>query len=97
MEVYLNEIEYGDGIYGVEKASQEYFKKSAKNLSIEEAATLAGSLPNPRKWNVKLSPPVLSRRKAIILNTMNKTGPLKLVKHPYNIVKGKNLWEKIMD
>ncbi len=97
MEVYLNVIEYGDGIYGVEKAGQEYFKKPAKNLSMEEAATLAGSLPNPRKWNVKLSPPVLSRRKAIILNTMCKTGPLKLVKHPYNLVKGRNFWEKIMD
>jgi len=97
MEVYLNVIEYGDGVYGVEKAAQEYFKKPAKNLSMEEAATLAGSLPNPRKWNVKLSPPVLSRRKAIILNTMSKTGSLKLIKHPYNLVKGRNLWEKIMD
>ena len=97
MEVYLNVIEYGDGIYGVEKAAQEYFKKHAKNLSIEEAATLAGSLPNPRKWNVKLSPAVLSRRKAIILNTMCKTGSLKLIKHPYKQVEGKNLWEKIMD
>jgi len=97
MEVYLNVIEYGDGIYGVEKAAQEYFKKHAKNLTMEEAATLSGSLPNPKKWNVKLSPPVLSRRKAIILNTMSKTGPLKLIKHPYYQVKGKNLWEKIMD
>ena len=97
MEVYLNVIEYGDGIYGVDKAAQEYFKKPAKNLTMEEAATLAGSLPNPRKWNAKLSPPVLLRRKAIILNTMTRIGNLKLIKHPYNQVKGKNLWEKIMD
>lgn len=84
MEVYLNVIEYGDGIYGVERASQEYFKKPANKLSMDQAALLVASLPNPRKWNVKKSPSVLYKRKAIILRNMNILGPQKLVKHPYS-------------
>lgn len=89
MEVYLNVIEYGDGIYGVEEASQAYFKKPAFKLSMEQSALLVGSLPNPRKWNVKISPPVLQRRKAIILRNMVNIGPQKLEKHPYSEVRGK--------
>jgi monofunctional biosynthetic peptidoglycan transglycosylase len=51
MEVYLNVIETGDGIYGVEAASQTYFHKSSKKLSITEAARIAAILPNPREWS----------------------------------------------
>lgn len=51
MEVYLNVIELGNGIYGVEKAAQLYFKKSAKDVSRAEAALLAVCLPNPRKMS----------------------------------------------
>ena len=51
MEVYLNVIEFGDGIYGVEAASQHYFHKSAKKLTRNEAARLAAVLPSPRKRN----------------------------------------------
>lgn len=51
MEVYLTIAELGDGIYGVETASQTYFKKSAKNLSHHEAALLAAMLPSPLKRN----------------------------------------------
>lgn len=51
MEVYLNIIEFGDGIYGCEAAAQHYFNKSAKELTKTEAAQLAVSLPNPRKFN----------------------------------------------
>ncbi len=50
MEVYLNVIEMGDGIYGAEAASQEYFHKPARNLTRSEAAAIAAVLPNPRKW-----------------------------------------------
>ena len=50
MEVYLNVIEMGDGIYGAEMASQIYFKKSALELSTAEAALLASILPSPRKY-----------------------------------------------
>lgn len=51
MEVYLNVIEMGDGIYGAEMASQTYFKKSASKLSSTEAALLASILPSPRKYS----------------------------------------------
>lgn len=51
MEVYLNIIEFGDGIYGVEAASQHYFGHSAKTLSRNEAAQLAVTLPSPLKRN----------------------------------------------
>ena len=47
MEVYLSIAEWGDGIYGIEAASQHYFKKSANNLTQYEAALLAAALPNP--------------------------------------------------
>ena len=50
MEMYLNEIEMGDGIFGAEAASQFYFHKPALRLSREEAALIASVLPNPRRW-----------------------------------------------
>jgi monofunctional biosynthetic peptidoglycan transglycosylase len=51
MEVYLNIIEMGDGIYGAEAASQACFKHPAKKLSFKEAALIAAVLPNPLKWS----------------------------------------------
>jgi monofunctional biosynthetic peptidoglycan transglycosylase len=53
MEVYLNVIETGKGIYGVEAASQTYFNKPAKNLTRQQAAMIAACLPNPKKFTVK--------------------------------------------
>ncbi|PKP02483.1 MAG: monofunctional biosynthetic peptidoglycan transglycosylase [Bacteroidetes bacterium HGW-Bacteroidetes-6] len=90
MEVYLNVIEYGDGIYGVEEASEEYFKTHANKLSFDQAALLVASLPNPRKWNVKTGDPNLYSRKNIISRNMLNIGPQKLEKHPYSEVRGKN-------
>ena len=51
MEVYLNIIETGDGIYGVEAASKNYFHKPSSKLNIYEAARIAAILPDPRNWN----------------------------------------------
>ena len=51
--MYINVIEMGDGIYGIEAASKQYFKKSAKTLNAEEAAKIAACLPNPKKYKVK--------------------------------------------
>lgn len=51
MEVYLNVIEWGPGIYGVEAASRTYFHKPARRLTRYEAALLAAVLPNPRRWS----------------------------------------------
>lgn len=53
MEVYLNVIEFGDGIYGIEAASQHYYGKSSKRLTYSESKTLARILPNPLKRNPK--------------------------------------------
>ena len=52
LEVYLNTIEMGPGIFGIEAAAQQYFKKSAKNLSRKEAAMIIACLPDPKKFTV---------------------------------------------
>lgn len=49
LEMYLNVVEWGDGIYGIEEASKTYFRHSASSLTVTEAAALAAILPNPRK------------------------------------------------
>jgi monofunctional biosynthetic peptidoglycan transglycosylase len=77
MEVYLNVIETGNGIYGTEAAAREYFHKSAKNLSRGEAALIAACLPNPRKRNPAAPTSYLLGRQGRILNLMNKIGPVK--------------------
>ncbi len=51
LEIYLNVIEWGPGVYGIEAASRTYFGKSASTLSRREAALLAAVLPNPRRWS----------------------------------------------
>ncbi len=51
MEVYLNVIEMGDGVYGVEAAAQDYFHKPASKLSVREASLIAAVLPSPLKWS----------------------------------------------
>ena len=53
LEVYLNVIEMGPGIFGIEAASQAYFNKPAKNLTRQEAAMIIACLPNPKKFSVK--------------------------------------------
>ena len=70
MEVYLNVIEMGDGIYGVQAASKTYFKKDARNLTSAEAALIAAVLPNPRKWNAGKPNGYINKRKNWILRQM---------------------------
>jgi monofunctional biosynthetic peptidoglycan transglycosylase len=53
MEVYLNIVEVGDGLYGVETAAKKYFGKTAATLSVNEAAQIASILPNPRIFDIK--------------------------------------------
>lgn len=53
LEMYLNVIEMGKGIYGIEAAAQEYFNKPALKLNRTQAAMIAASLPNPKKYTVK--------------------------------------------
>ena len=72
MEVYLNEIEMGDGIYGVEAAAQNYFHKPAKQINNSEAALIAACLPNPRKWSPAKPTAYILRKKNWILSHMSK-------------------------
>jgi monofunctional biosynthetic peptidoglycan transglycosylase len=72
MEVYLNVIEMGNGIYGAEMASQTYFGKSAKNLTKREAALIAAVLPNPRRWNPAHPSAYVQRKQSRILYVMSK-------------------------
>ncbi len=74
MEVYLNVAEFGDGIYGVEAASQYYFGKSAKRLSKRQAALLASSLPNPLKRNPAKPSRRLNRKADRVQFLMTKVG-----------------------
>ena len=74
MEVYLNVIETGKGIYGVEAASQFYFGKSSANVSRGQSALLAAILPNPLKWNAANPTPYILGRQQWILWNMNNIG-----------------------
>jgi monofunctional biosynthetic peptidoglycan transglycosylase len=74
MEVYLNVIETGDGIYGTDAAARIYFNKSAAKLSRAEAALITAALPNPRKRNPGKPSAYLSARKNLILRNMNNIG-----------------------
>lgn len=76
MEVYLNVIEMGDGIYGVEMAAQKYFHKPASDLSRGEAAMIAAVLPNPRRWNAGAPSAYIQRRQQSILRVMGQVGKL---------------------
>jgi monofunctional biosynthetic peptidoglycan transglycosylase len=71
LEIYLNVIEWGDGVYGAEAAAQTYFGKSAANLSPQEAAFLSAMIPNPRTvFNPKLNLRRVKRRQRVILRGM---------------------------
>ena len=70
MALYLNIVELGDGVWGVEAASQRYFHKSARRLTREEAAALAGSLPFPLRSNPGYRPARMRWRQDLILRRM---------------------------
>lgn len=71
MDVYLNIIEMGNGVFGAEKAAQAYFSKPAKNLTRSEAAMIAACLPNPKKFTVKPICRYVAGRYPVILKQMN--------------------------
>lgn len=71
MEVYLNVIEMGDGIFGIEMASEIYFDKPAKNLSKQEAAMIAACLPSPKRYKLKPLSSFVARRAGTIVQQMN--------------------------
>lgn len=71
LEVYLNTAEMGKGIFGIEAASQEYFHKSAKDLSRNEAALIIACLPNPKVYTVKPISRFVAWKSRWILRQMN--------------------------
>lgn len=75
LELYLNVIEWGDGIYGVDAAAREYFGTSASGLNAESSALLAGAIINPRVLNPARPTPRLLRRQQIILRRMGGVSP----------------------
>lgn len=72
MEMYLNVIEMGDGVYGVEAASETYFHVHASELSKGQAALIAACLPNPRKYNAGEPSSYILTRKAKIQKVMRQ-------------------------
>lgn len=82
LEVYLNSIEMGNGVYGAEAASQFWFNKPARNLQRYEAAAIAAILPNPR--NLSANPPsnYIQQRKQWIVRQMQFYGTFTLEEQP---------------
>ena len=76
MEVYLNSIEMGNGVYGAEAAAQYWYKKNAADLTKREAAGIAAILPNPRKFKATNSSSYINRKKGRIVKLMNYVGKL---------------------
>ena len=76
MEVYLNSIEMGNGVYGAEEAARVWYRTSAANLTKREAAGIAAILPNPRKYKATNSSSYIERRKDRILRNMRHIGKI---------------------
>lgn len=70
LEIYLNMIEWGDGVFGAEAAAQHYYGRRAKNLRPAQAARLAAMIPNPRYYDKRRSTPALNRKTAILQKRM---------------------------
>jgi monofunctional glycosyltransferase len=79
LEVYLNIIELGDGIYGVEAASQRYFRKPAASLTADEAALLAAVLPNPIRLKAGKPSAYVRERCTWIVRQMGQLGGLSYI------------------
>jgi monofunctional biosynthetic peptidoglycan transglycosylase len=71
LEVYLNVIQMGDGVFGIEAAAKHYFNKSAANLSRQESAMIAACLPNPVRYTVKPLSSYVANRSGWIMRQMN--------------------------
>jgi monofunctional biosynthetic peptidoglycan transglycosylase len=76
MEVYLNSIEMGNGVYGAEAAAEHWYRKSAVSLNKREAAGIAAILPNPRKYKATNSSNYIERRKDRIMRVMRHIGKI---------------------
>ena len=76
MEVYLNSIEMGNGVYGAQAAAEHWYRKEASGLTPKQAAGIAAILPNPRKYAATSSSSYINRRKAKIVRVMRTVGKI---------------------
>lgn len=76
LEVYLNSVEFGPGVFGVEAAAQQFFQKPASKLSRHQAALLAAVLPNPLRFKVQSPSPYVYKRQQWILKQMRQLAPI---------------------
>jgi monofunctional biosynthetic peptidoglycan transglycosylase len=76
MEVYLNSIEMGDGVYGAQAAAEHWYRKDAANLTPLQAAGIAAILPNPRKFTATSSSSYINNRKTKIMRVMRSVGKI---------------------
>jgi monofunctional glycosyltransferase len=74
MEVYLNSIEMGDGVYGAYAATEYWYRRDASSLTMQQAAGIAAILPNPRKFKATSSSSYINNRKTKIVRTMRQIG-----------------------
>ena len=80
MEVYLNSIEMGNGVYGAQAATEHWYRKDASSLTLIQAAGIAAILPNPRKYSATSSSTYINRRKAKIVRVMRQVGKIEYPK-----------------
>jgi monofunctional biosynthetic peptidoglycan transglycosylase len=76
MEVYLNSIEMGNGVYGAQEAARHWYRKGAIDLTKKEAAGIAAILPNPRKYKASNSSSYINSRKVKIMRVMRHLGKI---------------------
>jgi monofunctional biosynthetic peptidoglycan transglycosylase len=76
MEVYLNVIEMGDGIYGTQAAAQAYYQKDAKDLTRSQCAAIASILPSPLHWSATKPSRYVRHRQSLIKQNMRRLGKL---------------------
>jgi monofunctional biosynthetic peptidoglycan transglycosylase len=75
MELYLNVVEFGPGIYGAEAAARAHFKTSVGKLSLQQAAQLAAVLPNPRRWSASKPSGYIQGRASLYRQRVDQLGP----------------------
>jgi monofunctional glycosyltransferase len=74
LALYMNVVEWGEGVYGIEAAAREHFGVPARSLSVAQGAMLAGMLPAPRRWQPAQRPEALRNRAGIIIKRLEREG-----------------------
>jgi monofunctional biosynthetic peptidoglycan transglycosylase len=91
LEIYLNVIEWGRGIYGAEAASRFYFNKPASDLTPDEAVALASILPSPRRWTPQSEKAFMARRRTQLMDRLQRAGYVPLpatIPYDLNLLQG---------